>query len=368
MSDKKTVLILANSEIGFFCFRRELAESLLAHNCKVILSAPEGIYYNQLKAMGVVRIKTAVNRHGMNPFQDLMLIFHYVKLIRKEKPDIVLTYTIKPNLYGSAAAKLCRIPCISNITGTGEVFQKKSILQWLLTHVMRWAMNSNQCLFFQNAANMDMFQQLKITGKKKTLLPGSGVNLERHPYHPMPRSGVTKFLMLGRLCQSKGVKEYLTAAEKLLQNYPDTECYAVGEMETDAELEAMFDRLKKVQPRFHQLGLLSEDGAATMVSQIHCLVNPSYHEGMSNVIQEAAATGRAVIASDIPGCRELVDNNRSGWLIPVKNGEALYDAMVRFCQLSFAEKETMGLAGRQKMEKSFNRQIVINHYLEEIMR
>ena len=174
------VLVLANNEVGFYCFRKELAERLVSMGKEVFLSAPQGIYTANLEKMGVHRLFINIDRHGINPFTDFFLLLKYIKTIRLLRPNAVLTYTIKPNLYGSLASWICRIPCFSNITGIGEVFQKDSILKRILVFALRFSMRKNECLFFQNQENMNIYMKNGICGKKHILLPGSGVNLSNH--------------------------------------------------------------------------------------------------------------------------------------------------------------------------------------------
>lgn len=363
----KKILILANEEIGFYCFRIELAERLMQEDYEVVLSAPKGMYRDTFEKMGIKRIITPLNRHGTNPLEDIVLFTRYLCMIIREKPSVILTYTIKPNLYGSLAARLCRVPCIANVTGAGILFQNKSLSRSMVSMLMHIAFKKNKCIFFQNRHNMELFQKNRLCGQKAILLPGSGVNLSKHRYQEMPDSTDTvKFLMLGRVCEDKGILEFLQATKIMMDKYANCEFIIAGPSDDDVLQEKVNETASKY-PRLHVFGLLSADEASRLIASVHCLVNPSHHEGMSNVLQEAAATGRAVIASDIPGCQEIVDDGVSGFLFQVTNTASLIKAMEKFINLSIDEKKRMGKAGRYKIEQVFDRDIVVNAYLNELL-
>ena len=396
----RTVLVLANSGSGLYDFRAGLIERLIAEGDTVICAIPDEQCVRQLKALGASVVRTPINRRGMNPVQDMKLYRGYRALIRRVKPDVVLTYTIKPNIYGGYACRKEGVPYIATITGLGSVFQKhdkgtgamsgfssntgdgstvsgsidtenrSSVLQRLVTSMYRTALSDCACLFFQNAHNRGVFDELKIPRGRTRLVAGSGVDLNRHTPEDYPghTAEETCFLYVGRLMKEKGSVELLQAMRRLHENYPGR-CIlrTVGYVEEGDDATDTLSALIEEGLREDYLEQFPYDtDIHPYYTAADAVIMPSYHEGMSNVLMEASATARPVLASNIPGCQEIVQDTVTGFLFPSQDADALYHAMERFLQLPVAERRMMGRAARRKMEHDFDRTQIIDAYMEEI--
>lgn len=360
---KKKVLILANNASGLYDFRNELLLRLLLEY-EVHVSLPDEDEVPEIAREGCIVHHTFLERRGMNPVKDGKLAADYLKLIREVKPDVVLTYTIKPNIYGSLCCRLLRIPYIVNITGLGSAFEEGGMLQKIVVFLYRTALKKASCVFFQNAKNRDIFAGFGIKGKKERLVPGSGVNLNRHIFEEYPdKEEPVKFLFVGRIMREKGIEELLYAAEKISKEYPKVCFELAGSYEDD---------YKQIIEEKEKAGIVHFIGYQKIIHPYYkaasAAIMPSYHEGMSNVVLEAAATGRPVLASDIPGCREGFDDGVSGIGFKARDKEACYRAVKKFVELSYEERKEMGRNARRKIEREFDRRIVVESYIEEINR
>lgn len=358
----KKILILANNDIGLYNFRKELLERLLKEKYKVYISLPMGDRVIEMEEMGCHYICTEINRHGMNPFQDFKLLLHYKKIMKEVKPDCVLGYTIKPNIYGAIAADTQKIPFIANITGLGSAVENESIIQKILILLYKFAFRNVKKVFFQNTSNMQFFESKKIAIGRYGLLPGSGVNLERYQLLDYPDTEKYKFLFISRIMKEKGIDQYLEAAKRIRDKYMNTEFHICGFCEEEYE---------GILAKFQEEGTIIYHGlihdVPDFLKQIHCVVHPTYYpEGLSNVLLEACASGRPIITTNRPGCREVVESEKNGFIVEEKNAEDLYNKIERFILLPDEEKKAMGVFGRKKVENEFNRQIVIEAYMKEI--
>lgn len=361
-SKMKKILILANNDIGLYNFRKELLERLLKENYKVYISLPMGDRVKEMEEMGCHYIETEINRHGMNPFQDLKLLLYYKKIMKECKPDYILGYTIKPNIYGAIAARSKKVPFIANITGLGSAVENESIVQKILIMLYKFAFRDVKKVFFQNTANMQFFESKKIAIGKYGLLPGSGVNLEKYEIQPYPECEKYHFLFISRIMKEKGIDQYLEAAQKIREKYQNTEFHICGFCEEEYE-----EKLQKLQKE----GAITYHGLINNVSEflkeIHCVVHPTYYpEGLSNVLLEACASGRPIITTNRPGCREVVENGKNGFVVEERNADDLFHKIEQFILLSDEDKKNMGVFGRKKVENEFNREIVIEAYMKEI--
>ena len=358
MSDGKKILILANSAGGLCDFRDQFLDKL-AMKHTVAVSVPDDVKKEELEARNFQVYKTPINRRGINPIEDLKLCLSYGRLMKQVKPDMVITYTIKPNIYGGLCAAVHRIPCIATITGLGGAFDKKGPLLWLVILLYRLGLRRDACVFFQNDENRDIFRRYKIHGKKDRLVMGSGVNLTRHEYKPYVQSAETHFLFVGRVMKERGILEYLEAARRL---HSDTVFFDIMGY-CDEDYEDMLDELEK-QGVIRQIGFQTE--VRPYLAAASAVVIASFHEGMSNALLEAAATGRPVIASRISGCREAYEEGITGFGFTPGHADELIEAMEKFLALSTEERTQMGLAGRKKMEAEFDREKIADTYMEEV--
>ena len=350
------VLILTNYDVGLYQFRKELIEALLQKN-EVVISLPYGQLVEPLKDMGCVFADTPVDRRGINPVTDLKLLMRYRKLLRKEKPDLVITYTIKPNIYGGLACRMAKRPYAVNITGLGTAFQKQGLLRKLVVFLYKTALRKAKVVFFENAANRQLFIDEKIVAEEKTcLLSGAGVNLQRYTYATYPEGSPVRFLFMGRVMKEKGIEELFATMERLCREGENCCLDVLGGYEEDyAEMIRRYEG----EGWLHYHGYQKD--VRPFIEKAHCFVLPSYHEGMANTNLECAAMGRPVITSRIPGCMEAVAEGVSGLLCQSEDADSLYAAMKQFLSLSDAQRQEMGRAGRRRMEDKFDkRNVVLN--------
>jgi glycosyltransferase involved in cell wall biosynthesis len=361
-SNNMKILVLANFGMGLYNFRKELLQELINQQHEVYVSLPSDEYVPKLKSVGCQFVETQLERRGTNPIKDVKLLLHYIKIIKQMKPDVVLTYTIKPNVYGGLACRLTRTPYITNITGLGTSVENNGIIQKITLMLNKLGLKKASCLFFQNETNRKFFLEQNIVKSKTRLIPGSGVNLNYHAFEEYPQdNGRNKFLFIGRMMKSKGIEELLQAVKIIKDQYPNTEFDLIGPCEEDYDSQLT---------ELDQLGLIHYHGQQNdvhlFIKNSHATILPSYHEGTANVLLESASSGRPVLASRVPGCIETFDEDVSGLGFEVKSVESLVETIIKFIKLPYEQKKAMGMAGRKKMEKEFDRKIVVNEYLNEI--
>lgn len=357
------ILVLANFGMGLYKFRKELLEELIKKNNEVYVSLPKDEYVPMLEKMGCRYVQTQLERRGTNPITDIKLLFSYVAMIRRIKPNVVLTYTIKPNVYGGMACRITKTPYIPNITGLGTALENSGILQRVTSCLYKVALREASRVFVQNTENANFMVEKGIIKGKLRLIPGSGVNLDHYQVLDYPREDVAvRFLFISRVMKQKGIEEYLAAAKYIKDRYPKTEFHILGFCE-----EAYEQKLSDLDAR----GIIQYHGIRNDVRKFHaishCTIHPTYYpEGMSNVLLESAACGRPIITTDRSGCREIVDDGINGYVVEQQNSQDLIDKIEKFLALSYEEKKQMGLAGRVKVEQEFDRQIVVDAYMDEI--
>lgn len=357
------ILILANSASGFYSFRKELLIELVKLGYEVYLSLPFDNRVYDLEKLGVKFIDTPIDRRGTNPITDFKLYLFYRKLIKHLKPKTVLTYTIKPNLYGGLACRFARVKYLTNITGLGSALENEGILQKVTIHMYKSAMKRVSTIFFQNKANRQFFIDNKIAlSAKQILIPGSGVNLMQYKPLDYTTDDIVKFVFISRLLKEKGIEDYIEAAKSVKLKYPNTEFHICGSAE---------DNYIPYIKQLEEDGIIIFHGQVKDVSvihkNIHCLVHPSYYpEGMSNVLLEACASARPIITTNRPGCGEIVEDKITGYIVKEKSPTDLADKIEFFLNLSHEDKFKMGQEARLKVEKEFDRQIVVDTYLDNI--
>lgn len=358
------VLILANDNSTIYNFRRELLQRLIEENNEVVISLPPNERNKAFIEMGCSVEESKLNRFGTNPIKEILSIRDYIGLIKRESPDVVLTYTAKPNIYGSFACHICNVPYINNVTGLGGTFQSENILKKFMLILQKVAYKKSQVVFFQNKSNKQYFEYKKIVGDNAQLLPGSGVNLKLHKLEPYPKDDVTRFIIVSRVRKDKGFDELFEAVKVISKEKINIEFHIVGWYEDD-EFKEKINIMQKNYPVIYH-GSKSQEEVHDLIADCHCLIHPSYHEGMANVILEAAATGRPCLASNIPGCKEAINEGKTGFLFNAQDSESLINSIRKFIDLNYKDKLKMGILGRRKMENEFDRQIVVDKYIKEI--
>jgi galacturonosyltransferase len=343
--------------------RNELIIRLIKEGYQVTVCGSGGSLAQSFKNMGCDFEELQVNRRGKNPFSDLRVFFQYLRIIKRQKPNVVLTYTIKPNIYASIVCRILKIPYINNVTGIA-VTGSDGFLQNALFFMQKLALKKSACVFFQNEKNYSLYREKNIVNTQGRLIPGSGINLEKFKTVEYPaESGALKFVSIARIRKEKGFDELFTAIRAMEKNA--AEFHVIGPCEVEAYIKELERLRQEGFPVIYHGGRTQEE-VLDMIGECHCLIHPSHSEGMANVILESAATARPVIASDIPGCHEAVEEGVTGYLFECRNVAALIEKIERFMSLSWEQKRDMGLAGRRKMEAEFDRNIVIDAYMEEI--
>lgn len=362
---KKKVLLLGNHGFVIYNFRKELIQKLLEEGYEVYISLPYDEKVDVMISWGCKFIETNVDRRGTNPLTDLKLVRHYVKILKDIKPDVVLTYTIKPNLYGGIACGILDVPYISNITGLGSGFNSKKMLKKFLVNLYKLGLKKSNCVFFQNTHDMKTLLDLNIVNGSYDMLPGSGVNLSEFKYTEYPNGETINFLFIGRIMKDKGINQYLEAAKIIKIKYPTVNFNVIGFIEkSQLEYQEIINEYSN-KGYINYLGYQSN--VKPFIEKSHCLIQPSHGgEGLSNVLLEAAAKGRPLIASDIPGCKETIDNGNNGFTFESKNTESLIEKIETFLNLTSEEKRKQGMNSRMKIEKEFSRTIVISKYTNQI--
>ena len=355
------ILIITNHSYMLYRFRKELIRALMQEH-EVVLSMPFTGHEEDFRAMGLRCIHTEVDRRGIDPRKDLKLFRTYRRLLKQERPDMVITYSIKPNIYAGLACSMAGIPFCANVQGLGTAFQRKKLIR-LVTALYKTALRKARTVFFENSGNAREFLNRGIIPKEKVaVLSGAGINLDEYPAVPYPENEAVHFLYLGRIMKEKGIDELFAAMRRLHGQLGSRVVLdLVGFFDDDYE-DAVNRLVADGIAVFH--GFQSDPHP--FYAAADCVVLPSYHEGMSNVLLEAAATCRPVITSNIHGCKEAVDDGRTGLLCRVRNADDLYEKMYRMARTSREDRDAMGRAGRAKMAAEFEKDLVVEKTLRAI--
>lgn len=356
------VLILANAASGLLCFRRELVETLVQKH-EVVFCVPDAPQVSDIVALGARFVDCPfLDRRGTNPVRDMRLLKFYEDLVKTEKPSVVLTYTIKPNSYGGMASAKLGVPYIANVTGLGTAIESDGPLRSIALKLYRRGLRDAQMVFFQNRPNMEFMLGRGIVSGQCDLLPGSGVNLECFPALPYPDDDTIHLVFISRVMEQKGIEQFLDAADAIAPRHPEVRFHVFGAREGGYK-----GRLDNCVAR----GTVDYHGRTENVAAVHtfssCTVHPSFYpEGMSNVLLESCACARPIITTGRPGCGEIVEDGINGFVVRERDSEDVIEKIEKLLCLSLHEREAMGLAGRAKVEREFDRRIVVNRYLREI--
>lgn len=358
------ILFLANHFITLHSFRKEMIQVMVNEGHEVWLSLPEDPDTVFFEKIGCKIVKTKISRRGINPIKDIRLIKDYKRIIKDIRPDIIFSFTIKPNIYGTIASSSIGVKQVCNITGTGATFLKPGVVATICKFLYRNSVKKAYKTFFQNTGDRDFFiKHGMIRENHSEMLPGSGCNLEQHAFKPLPPSDHLNFIFIGRVMKLKGIDEYLACAKAIHEKYPNTTFYIAGWNE---EPEYM-DKVEEAQKSGYVNYLGFRKDIDQWIEKCHCTILASYGgEGVPNVLLESAATGRICIASNINGSRDVIEDGITGYLFAKGNAEDLISKVERFVNLSDIEKSAMGKAGRQKVEREFDRRLVIDRYMREV--
>lgn len=344
------ITLISNHSGGLYDFRKDLIYALQKQG-EIVAVVPKNDKWQELCSIVDKAIELPLDRRGMNPIHDFSLFCKYRQILREIKAKLVITYTIKPNVYGGIACRMAHIPYAVNITGLGSAIENGGLLRKFILMLYKVSLKGARVVFFENAANRDALVNAGVVPQgRNVVLNGAGVNLNDYPYQEYPNDGTVRFLFVGRIMKEKGVDEFFVAAERMKKKYGKRVEFRMAGMFEEAYKQKIDELVNDgiIEYLGYQADMKSLYGAAS------CVVLPSYHEGMSNVLLEAAATGRPLITSDIPGCREAVEDGVSGYICPAKDADALYDAMQRFVELPESWRAEMGRRGRERMEKRYH--------------
>lgn len=365
---KKTIVITYNTCHYIYMFRLNLIHKLQEAGYDVIAVAPYDEYSDQLAIEGVKHISISIDNKGTSPLADLKLIRNLYVIYKEIKPDIILQYTIKPNIYGSIAARLTGIPVIGNITGLGTVFLNEGLLQKITKMLYKVSFKRVEKIFFQNTYDKQLFLDNDLVDKLKVdLLPGSGIDTKKFiPQTDVQENNKFIFLLIARIIRDKGIIEYVEASKLLKTKYNNVEFQLLGQLGAINKSTIDNEEVKNWQKKGIINYLGSVDDVRSYIAQANCIVLPSYREGTSKTLLEAASMAKPIVTTDVPGCNNVVNDGVNGFLCKVKDSVDLAAKMEIMINLPEDERETMGKNGRQKMINEFEEEIVIQKYLEAI--
>ncbi|WGW04492.1 glycosyltransferase family 4 protein [Tropicibacter oceani] len=363
------ILLLANSSFKLVNFRAGLIQRLLEEGHQLTAVAPRDAHSDQLEAWGLRYVDLPMNATGTSPIKELGLLLRIARIIRRERPDAILGYTIKPNIYGALSARLTGIPFLPNVTGLGTAFDHDGFFSRLIKTLYRAAFRRCPRVFLQNPEDRDVFLHAGLIAPEQAfLLPGSGVDLKAFSTEPLPgKGGQQTFLLVARMLREKGVIEFVEAARKVAKTHPQARFLLLGP----------FGEGKAGGLERDEIAALTADGVVEhlgavkdvrpALSQADCVVLPSYYrEGTPRSLLEAAAKGRPIITTHMPGCKDVVEPGKNGYLVNPRDSDSLAEAMTQFLDLDDDARVEMGKASRSRMETRFDEQIVIDAYLEAL--
>lgn len=363
------VMIVANTAWNLVNFRSGLIRAFISGGFEVVAVASEDKYSSKLPELGCSYIPLPMSNRGTQFSHDLILLGRFYRLIRHERPDVYLGFTIKPNIYGALVASALRVPIINNITGLGAVFIKGGWLERLVRWLYKFSLLRAAKVFFQNDEDRLFFISNGLVGEGNSArLPGSGVDLRRFRPVALPGRSSVRFLMVARILWDKGVGEFIEAARLLRRRGVRAEFYLLGSLGAQNPSAVSLDEVGKWVDEGVINYLGESDDVRAHVAKVDCVVLPSYREGTPRVLLEAAAMARPVVTTDSVGCRDVVDDGINGYLCRSKDAVDLADKLEQVASLSKTERKVMGNCGRKKVEREFDEQIVIRKYLEEIHR
>ena len=365
--NSKKILICSNYAWTIYNFRMPVIRELKKQGYIVeVLTQFDGYEQKIIKEVDKVD-NLIISRKGINPLTDLVTFINILFSLYRSRPDMLLLFTIKPVIYGSLAANFFRIPTIPTITGLGTVFIEENFLTKIVKSLYRLALSSVSLVFFQNTADKKLFiaeRLVKINVCR--LSPGSGVDLDMFAPYKQPLNGSITFLLIARMLWDKGVGDFVEAAKIIKLKYPNTRFQLLGPLGVENRTAIAAKDIEKWQEEGFIEYLGETEDVISYMKEASCIVLPSYREGISRVLLEAAAVSRPLIASDVPGCREIIDDCVNGFLCEPRDSDDLSNKIERMLLLSHENRQIMGAKGRQKVEQEFDQDIVCKLYVDAI--
>ena len=367
--DKRKVLVCSNYAWTLVNFRMPLIKSLLNAGYEVCVLTQYDGYEALIENEGVTISPLYISRKGINPFVDLGTLLSILRALSKLRPNYILLFTIKPVIYGAIAAKILRIPSIIMITGLGTAFISDNWITKVVKRLYRFALSSVSVIFFQNVDDRTVFVDQKLVNEKVCrYTPGSGVDINKFSYSVLPNTAEISFLLIARMLWDKGIGEFVEAARTLKLKYPNTRFQLLGPLGVQNRTSIKNTEMKAWENEGIIEYLGETDDVTSYIEKACCVVLPSYREGTSRVLLEAAAMGRPLIAADVPGCREVVEDGVTGLLCKPRNYVDLSQKIELMLKLPYETRHVMGKKGRDKIENEFRQEIVCDLYIDAIKR
>lgn len=365
----KHIAIVLNTSWNVYNFRLNLLKKLQQYGYNITVIAPQDAYSKKLEAEGFQYIDLKMNNDGTNVFEEFKLIVHFFKIYKVTHPDIILQYTIKPNIYGTFVASLLKIPVINNISGLGTIFLQDKMVYKFARFLYKGILRFPKKVFFQNKYDHERFLNEKLVKSENSeTIPGSGIDVNRFMpiKHEKEEGSVFYFLMIARLIKDKGVVEYIEAIKIVKKKYPKVKFQLIGALYLNNPTAIREEELTSwiEDDLIEYLGV--SDNIEEVISQVDCVVLPSYREGLSRVLLEAASMEKPIITTDVPGCKDVVDHGVNGFLCEVKSSQSLAKRMMDMLSISSKSRDIMGTKSREKVIRQFNEDILIDKYLETI--
>ena len=362
------ILIVANTSWYLHNFRIGLIRTLLERGYEVSTLVPEDEFSANLQNAGCRHIHLEMDNKGVNPLSDLMMKRRLSRIYSETSPELILHYTIKPVIYGSMAAAKLGIPFINNITGLGTAFIKRNWVTWLVRWLYRLSQKKADFVFFQNADDKELFSRGKLIPENvpQEVIPGTGIDTDHFQLSPYPAKNPVTFLLIARMLWDKGVGEFVEAARQIKTEFSDVRFQFLGFLDVKNRTAISHEQMQiwEEQGVIDYLG--EADDVRPYIADVDCVVLPSYREGLPRTLLEAAAMGRPIIATDVTGCREVVDHGVNGYLCKARDANDLAEKMKDMIKLSRNERQEMGLRGRKKMEREFDEKIIVQKIVDRI--
>jgi len=365
----ETVIVSANSAWNIVNFRKPVIEALVASGRRVIAVAPPDGHEDAIRSLGAEFRPIAMEPGGTSPWSDARLLADYYRILRHVRPHAFLGFTVKPNIYGSIAARLLGVKAVNNISGLGTAFIRPGLLNGLVTGLYKVALRKAAVVFFQNRHDRDLFVGTRLVRPAQArLIPGSGVDL-RHfkpEAEPSPAGPAFRFLFIGRLLRDKGVVEYAEAAQIVARRWPDAEFAMLGSAASNNPTAVPIAEIERWRREGHVTWLGGSDDVRQYLAQADCVVLPSYREGLPRSLLEAGAMAKPMIATDVPGCSDVVEHAVTGLLCEAKSAASLAASMEEMLSLPADNRLEMGRRARQKVEREFDESRVVHAYLDAL--
>lgn len=363
------ILFFANTSWYLWNFRRGLIARFLELGYKVVVVAPDEQYATRLKEIGCITELTHLDNKGLNPLRDLYTIFDLWRIYRKQRPAFAFHFTVKSVIYGTFVGRLLRVRCINTVTGLGTAFIGNRWSRKIVGTLYRYIREKAQWTFFQNDEDFNLFRENRyVRADRASVVAGAGINLTQFAFSPRESNSSFRFLYLGRLLFDKGLLELKEAAKRIKERRADVRVQILGPIESKNPTAINPTTLNAwIEER--SIEYLGEtDDVSGFIAKADCIVLPSFREGTPRSLLEAAAIGRPIVATDVPGCKEVVIDGKNGFLCQPGSVEKLVEAMQKMLNLTDERRLAMGRAGRKIVEKSFCEQMVIDRYLSLVQK